>query len=58
MVWFASGEVLLFNSVFDERFLKILVLLFTEIDVGMKDFSSFPVVSDQSDHESNKIWWF
>ena len=34
------------------------VRFFTEMEVEMKDFSSFPIVIDQSDHVTNTSWWY
>ena len=48
----ASWEGLVRNMEIEEQFVEFSPLV-SESEVEMKDFSSFPIVIDQSDHETN-----
>ena len=37
---------------------KYFVVVGPERELEMKDFSSFPIVIDQSDHETNTSWQY
>ena len=41
----------------EEQFVEFSPLV-SESEVEMKDFSSSPIVIDQSDHETNISWWY